>query len=82
MLANTVDGVAVDDTSEGVVLRPGTQSAAGSDRDETTHEVLALDVEVAVEVIVAGDLDLQTIGVLQMRRAVAALFGLVAVKGI
>jgi hypothetical protein len=37
---------------------------------------------VAVEVIVAGDLDLQTVGVLQMGRAVAALFGLVTVKRI
>lgn len=82
MLADSVDGVAVDDTGEGVVLRPGTQSAAGSDGDETSHEVLALDAEVAVEVIVAGDLDLQAVGVLQMRRAVAALFGLVTVKGI
>lgn len=82
MLANAVDGVSVDDTGEGVVLRPGTQSAAGSDGDEASHKVLALDVEVAVEVVVAGDLDLQTVGVLQVGRAVAALFRLVTVKRI
>jgi hypothetical protein len=37
---------------------------------------------VTVEVIVVGDFNLQTVGVLEMRRTVAALFGLVTVQGV
>lgn len=59
-----------------------TQTAAGSRRGEPSHEVDAFDAEKAVKVVIVRYPYLVAVGVLQMRRTLAAFFGVIAVKWI
>lgn len=56
-----------------------TQTAAGTRRGEPSHKVDALDPKQAVEVVVLRHSDLIAVGVLQVRRPLAALLRVVAV---